>query len=108
MLFVSLGSVNRNTAATPERLAVTDLQLHPAYNAAQFHNDLALLQLASPSRFAPLDMAKPHIVTGLAAGSHDEVLEVLGWGSTTPDGYALTDTLQKADLDFVPQVAQVS
>ena len=103
MLFVSLGSVNRNTAATPERLAVTDLQLHPAYNAAQFHNDLALLQLASPSRFAPLDMAKPHIVTGLAAGSHDEVLEVLGWGSTTPDGYALTDTLQKADLDFVPQ-----
>ena len=56
MLFVSLGSVNRNTAATPERLAVTDLQLHPAYNAAQFHNDLALLQLASPSRFAPLDI----------------------------------------------------
>ena len=101
MLFVSLGSVNRTSTQAPEQLAVTELQVHPAYNATHFHNDLALLKLAAPSRFTPLDMAKPHIVTELAVGNHDEALEVLGWGSTTPDGFALTETLQKADLDFV-------
>lgn len=101
MLFVSLGSVNRTTTQAPEQLAVTELQVHPSYNATHFHNDLALLKLAAPSRFTPLDMAKPHIVTELAAGSHDEALEVLGWGSTSPDGHALTETLQKVDLDYV-------
>lgn len=100
MLFVSLGSVNR-TGTAPENLAVTELQVHPSYNPSHFHNDLALLKLATPSRFTPLDMAKPHIVTELSAGSHDETLEVLGWGSTTPNGYGLTETLQKADLDYV-------
>lgn len=100
MLFVSLGSVNRFSDA-PEQLAVSHLQVHPSYNATHFHNDLALLKLASPSGFTPLDMAKPHIVSGLAAGNHDEALQVLGWGSTTPDGYALSETLQQADLDYV-------
>lgn len=101
MLFVSLGSVNRTSTTAPEHLAVTERQVHPSYNATYFHNDLALLKLATPSGFTPLDLAKPHTVTELSAGRHDEALEVLGWGSTTPDGYALTEILQQADLDYV-------
>ncbi|MED5388582.1 MAG: serine protease [Pseudomonadota bacterium] len=100
VLFVSLGNLNRLTDA-PEQLAVTDLQVHPSYSSTHFLNDLALLKLASPSRFTPLDMAKPHIITELATGDRDEALQVLGWGSTTPSGYALTDVLQQVELDYV-------
>ncbi len=47
--------------------------------------------------------SNPEYVATLCGGTLIAPRWVLGWGSTTPDGFALTETLQKADLDFVSQ-----
>ncbi|MCG8391484.1 MAG: serine protease [Pseudomonadales bacterium] len=99
-LFVSLGTLNRTHEAS-EQHAVTAVHVHPNYSATHFHNDLALLKLATASGYAPLDMAKPAIVSELSRGPADEALDIYGWGSTQPDGNGLSDVLQHASLDYV-------
>lgn len=100
-LFVALGSLDRTIANPPERLPVSSVRVHPDYRAATFHNDLALLRLASDSTATPLDLAKPHIVSALTRGSSDEALQIMGWGSTSPSGNGLSDSLREARVDYV-------
>jgi len=100
-LFVALGSLDRTEANPPERLSVSAVRIHPNYRAATFHNDLALLRLSSDSQATPLDLAKSQIVSALAGGSHDEALQIMGWGSTSPSGYGLSSSLREASVDYV-------
>ncbi|MEQ3723879.1 serine protease [Alcanivorax sp.] len=100
-LFVALGSLDRTTANPAERLGVSSVRVHPGYRAATFHNDLALLQLASDSVATPLDLAKPQTVSALATGGSDEALQIMGWGSTSANGNGLSDSLREASVDYV-------
>ena len=100
-LFVALGSLDRTAANPAERLAVSSVRVHPGYRAVTFHNDLALLQLASDSTARPLDLAKAQTVSALTRGSSDEALLIMGWGSTSPSGNGLSDSLREARVDYV-------
>jgi len=100
-LFVALGSLDRTTANPRERLPVSSVRVHPDYRAATFHNDLALLQLASDSTATPLDLAKPQTVSALTRGNSDEALQIMGWGSTSPSGNGLSNSLREARVDYV-------
>ena len=100
ILFVSLGSVNRNSTP-PERYGVAAVRVHPHYDSRTFHNDIALLKLDSASGYAPLELGKASVIADLTRGPADEALEVLGWGSTASSGYGMSDTLQSAMLDYV-------
>ena len=100
ILFVSLGSVNRNSTP-PERHGVAAVRVHPHYDSRTFHNDIALLKLDSASGYAPLELGKASVIADLTRGPADEALEVLGWGSTASSGYGMSDTLQSAMLDYV-------
>ncbi|OJH07403.1 MAG: peptidase [Alcanivorax borkumensis] len=101
-LFVALGSLDRTEANPPERLSVSAVRVHPNYRAVTFHNDLALLRLSSDSQATPLNLAKPQTVSALARGSHDEALQITGWGSTSPSGNGLSNSLREASVDYVP------
>lgn len=100
ILFVSLGAINRSVRA-PEVHAIAAVKVHPHYNPGNFHNDIALLKLASASQYTPLDLAKPSVVSALSQGTSDEALEALGWGSTLQSGYGMSETLQSVTLDYV-------
>ena len=100
-LFVALGSLDRTAANPAERLAVSSVRVHPGYRAVTFHNDLALLQLASDSTARPLDLAKAQTVSALTRGNSDEALQIMGWGSTSPSGNGLSDSLREARVDYV-------
>lgn len=97
-LFVSLGHVNRNEPA-PERLAVRAVHVHEGYLSGVYHHDLALLELAAPSRQPGLDLAKASEMAALESGNADEALDALGWGRTETS--SMSDTLRHASLDYV-------
>ncbi|HEX5679080.1 MAG TPA: serine protease [Alcanivorax sp.] len=97
-LYVSLGHLNRHEQA-PERLAVRSVRVHESYRTGVYHNDLALLELTSASRLAPLDLAKADEMKALRSGSSDEALVALGWGQTETS--SMSSTLQQAGLDYV-------
>ncbi len=98
VLFVSLGHLDR-TRDAPERLAVRAVHVHEGYRGDVYHNDLALLELASPSGQRPLDLAKAAEMRALESSDTADALLALGWGRT--ENSALSDTLQQAALDYV-------
>ncbi len=97
-LYVSLGHLDRHEQA-PERLAVRAVEVHQNYRTGVYHNDLALLELASASHLAPLDLAKADEMKALRSGPADEALVALGWGQTETS--SMSTTLQQAGLDYV-------
>ena len=98
-LFAALGHVNR--FATPEEtIAVRAVHVHDGYRSDIYRNDLALLELESPSAQAAVDLAKSAEMQRLHRGNADEALRALGWGQT--ESGSMSTLLQQVDLDYVP------
>ena len=85
-----------------ERRAVSIVR-HPGYLPETFHNDVALLRLASPVTRVALQLVSP-----LRADLWDEAspAEIAGWGSTLPA--SPTDPFPVTSLPNALQQAQIS
>jgi hypothetical protein len=99
-LTVVLGDHQRSVSeGTEQTLAVSRVIVHPSYNASTLHNDLALLELASPatltSRVATVELGSLPL-PGV-------MLRVIGWGATSEGGLT-SDKLMKVG---VPRVSGV-
>ena len=86
--------INRHQLSSNEgeRISITQIVRHPLFDRHTFHADIALLQLATASKSAVVQL-QPNI------GSRDTVATVLGWG-VSDKGYAV-DTLRQAELPLV-------
>jgi len=85
--------------ASPARIHVVSVRVHPGFNAQTLANDLALLELARPvSAVAQLDDG--------AAETAGATATAIGWGSTTasPAG-DYPDALRQTDIDVEPDSA---
>ena len=88
----------RLRSASPARVHVVSVRVHPGYNAQTLANDLALLELARPvSAVAQLDDGAAE-TAGVSATA-------IGWGSTTakPEG-DYPDALRQTDIDVEPEL----
>ena len=82
-IHVVLGTTN---LATPGRveIPVASIVIHPAFDRPARRNDLALLNLASPSAIAPAALMSPDVEPAYDAATTTGLL--VGWGSTNPTG----------------------
>lgn len=97
-IHVVLGRHNL-TSNEGERLAVTEIRVHPAFNPNTLDSDLALLRLERPSVQQTIPVATPEMVEMLAyPGS---IATVTGWGNTNLFIPHYPETLQQAQLPVV-------
>lgn len=97
-IHVVLGRHNL-TSDEGERLAVTEIRIHPAYDPGTLDSDLALLRLERPSVQQTIPIATPQMVGTLAyPGS---IATVTGWGNTNIAMPHYPETLQQAQLPVV-------
>ncbi|MGB2248439.1 MAG: S1 family peptidase [Alcanivorax sediminis] len=99
ILFVSLGGTNRLNSAL-EHHGISSVLVHPSYRSDNYHNDIALLRLDSPSKLSTMDLAKAEVVEQITASPKESLL-ALGWGYTNNSDQTLSDTLQQVKLDYV-------
>ncbi|NOX76921.1 MAG: serine protease [Gammaproteobacteria bacterium] len=95
---VAVGIEDLRDISVSERIAVSGVYVHPAYNNANKDNDLALLHLAAPSLNTPLTLADNALMDTLSVG---DPLTTLGWGATAYDNnlpYNFPDLLQHVGL----------
>ena len=95
-LDVIVGS-HRLYAGFGERIAVDRIVRHPNFDFATYHNDIALLHLATPVSKATVAIADDTVAPEVSMMTG----VVLGWG-VMDNGYGAT-TLQQAELPLVTQ-----
>lgn len=103
-LDVLAGSIDL-TAGDGERIPVAQVIAHPAYDEFTNLNDIALLQLASPSTLgSPIAYAGPSDVALEAAGT---IVTLTGWGGLTVDQSSQTyaTMLQEAAMPIIADAA---
>lgn len=82
--------------------------VHPGYdNDARFiGHDIALIRLSAPIQVTALpslvDDEHFAALRNQDATGRDEAVTAIGWGITNPDTLTASDTVQQADLDYVP------
>lgn len=86
-------------SAGGESIKVKKAWRHEAYNSSTYANDIALLQLVSPStetpvKFLPASAVEETLVT-------DASLTVVGWGTTRSGGFGGSDALLQVDVPYV-------
>ncbi len=80
---------------TGERIDVAQIIQHPSYNSVTMDNDIALIELASPSSAIPLNI---HRTADLIEGENSITM---GWGLLQPDGWIYPSILQQVNLPIV-------
>lgn len=80
---------------TGERIHVAQIIEHPSYDTITLDNDIALLELVSPSSARPLYI---HRIADLAEGENSVTM---GWGVTEPDVWTYPSTLQQVTVPIV-------
>ncbi len=69
-----------NEANEGQRIAVTNIRTHEAFNVMSLNNDIALLELATDAiGITPVTLITPELMTQLQAG---DLLTTMGWGDT--------------------------
>ena len=86
---------------------VDRIVVDPAYNAATFDNDVALVELATPIHaIAPIAFVDANETTFDATGTQ---LTVAGWGNTLaqpiPGGLNFPDRMREADVPVIDQAS---
>jgi secreted trypsin-like serine protease len=84
-------------AAGGQRIAVTEIRMHPRWNPARLGHDLAVLVLAEPARATPARILRDSERARTRPGRRGYIA---GWGLTTSPRYATR--LQVADVPFQP------
>ncbi|HVE63781.1 MAG TPA: serine protease [Mycobacteriales bacterium] len=96
-LFVVTGRTNLNDTSKGQRIAVSQVIVHPAYENST--HDVALLQLSTPTSSPAIRLAQAADDALEAAGTR---VTVTGWGDQTPTlGINSTSRLRQVDLDVV-------
>ncbi len=91
---VAMGVHDLNQAPA-ERIRVKSIIMHPGYDPVSLDNDIALLELSSPSAAATIPLIPEEADL---SGS----VTVMGWGSTTsPDSPTYPNLLQQASVSVV-------
>lgn len=62
------------------RIAVKSIRAHPGYNNSTLQNDIALLELASPSSITPVTLYSGQSIEAVAPSLLGRVLTAIGWG----------------------------
>ena len=76
---VAVGISNLNNVTNSDRIAVNGIYVHPGYSDSSSDNDIALLELATPSSNTVLAVADNTLTNAIAVG---ELMTIIGWGST--------------------------
>ncbi len=101
-LLVVVGSAHRDGSGG-EHLRVSAVRTHPNYNRDGLHNDIALLQLASPATVAPVNVAGAAQLDYLGAVGRSALFTALGWGRTRANDPASgARLLHEVSLGYVP------
>ncbi|KAF0714705.1 Aste57867_3739 [Aphanomyces stellatus] len=72
--FIAVGTHFRKGNSDGERIAVAKTVIHPNFQDVLPGNDIALIQLARPSKYTPIKLSKKAAVAG-------DSVRLLGWGS---------------------------
>jgi len=78
---VAIGINNLNNINDTDRKTINNIFVHPAYDTVSLDNDIALLELATPSNNAVLAIADNNLTDNIAIG---ELMTIIGWGATSP------------------------
>lgn len=101
-LLVVVGSAHRDGAGG-EYLRVAGVHPHPQYQRQGLRNDIALLQLASDAKAAPLPVGGREQQHHLAQAGQGVTLTALGWGrARADDPHSGAQLLQALQLGHVP------
>jgi secreted trypsin-like serine protease len=87
---VVIGRTRLSQDADGERIKVSQIVLHPNYDNRFLVNDIALLQLATPTAWPAMPIARPADNGLTAPGSR---VMVIGWGATQ-EGGGVSDELR--------------
>ena len=77
---VAIGINDLDNINNSDRKIVQNIFIHPAYDTTSLDNDIALLELATPSNNAVLAIADNNLTDNIAIG---ELMTIIGWGATT-------------------------
>jgi hypothetical protein len=87
------------TSSAGERINVGRIVVHPQWKTGTNENDIALLELATPSAVAPMPYVTAGDTSFYAAG---RMATTMGWGLTNPDnGQSYTNDLRYVEIPFV-------
>ncbi len=75
---VAIGINNLDNINNADRQTVSNIFIHPSYNTISLNNDIALLELATPSNNAVLAIADNNFTDNIATA---ELMTIIGWGS---------------------------
>ncbi len=84
-LRVVLGTLNLNNTNNAEIKLVNNIGIHAGYNRNVFLNDIALVELATPSSATPIRLADENMQNQLV---ENDSLTVSGWGRLSEGGNA--------------------
>ncbi|MEO1335357.1 MAG: trypsin-like serine protease [Myxococcota bacterium] len=87
---VVIGRENLSDRTDGEDHTVTDIIIHPKWNAGNFDYDVALLRLARSSNIPPVEVALSNDPSSQAFWSVGTMATVAGWGRTTEGGTSPT------------------
>ena len=78
---------------------VQQIHVHPDWDPATFDNDVALLELSSPSFEPTIARASQMLTDDIAQG---ELVTAIGWGATNPKATSFPTELRQVGLPFIP------
>ncbi len=84
------------TSNEGERIRASQLIIHPNYNYANYHNDIALIRLSIPSERPTMGIVMPAEASILEASGVDAT--VIGWGARGAFGRDFPQTLHQVTL----------
>lgn len=91
--YVAIGTHYLSGRKDGEYIEIAKEIVHPKYDDATHSYDFMIIELAKPSKFAPVSIAKSAVRNG-------EKTTVLGWGLTSENGDQ-SDVLMQVDVDVV-------
>ena len=100
-LDVTVGALDLRNTTRAERIAVSEITVHPAYDPRSHDDDVALLTLAQASTATPMPMisaAQALLLTAL------DPLDVAGWGNRDADGSDFPPNLYEVSVPLVANV----
>ena len=93
---VAVGFLNLSDIRSSDRQAVSEIIVHPDWDATTTDNDIALLVLSDPSRNA--SVTKIPLISESTVLSAGDAAKAVGWGQIETGGYP--DALREGDMEI--------